>query len=165
MAKKANNAVALTSSSTANDAVSAIKAQLEQLKEITGSEFKSGGKGTVQGFPNSIQDETNIENLVRMYSSVNGKENAYNNAISDITAEFPGFKAPVFKEGGCTASALKSDIVLQAKILSVKERKEYLEGLLKKAEEFLTKEDKMKSFLAELQSGLGAIPAALLAEA
>src|SRR6187549_321866 len=137
MSKKNNKlAVALSSGSTANDAVKAIKAQLDQLKEITGTEFKTGGKGTVQGFPNAIQDETSIDVLVKMYSSVNGKQNAYDSAAKSITDEFPGFQCPTFKENGATATAVKADIILRLKILSVKERRDYLEGLLKRAEEF-----------------------------
>ncbi len=162
MSKK--NAVALTSASTAKDAVEAIKAQLNQLKEITGTEFKTGGNGKVAGFPNSVQNETSIDVLVKMYSSVNGKANAYNASCEAIANDFPGFQCPTFKEEGASAESLKADIILRLKVLSVSERKAYLEGLLKEAQEFLTKEDKMASFMEKLSGGLSTVPAVLLVE-
>jgi len=162
MAKAKNNTVALSSSSTAREAIEAIKGQLNQLKEITGTDFKTGGNGKVAGFPNSIQDETSIDVLVKMYSSVNGKSKAYDASCADIAAAFPGFACPTFKEEGASAESLKADIILRLKILSVSERKTYLEGLLKEAQEFLTKEDKMASFLEKLSGGLGTVPQVLL---
>lgn len=165
MAKATKGAVALSGSSTAREAIEAIKGQLNQLKEITGTEFKTGGNGTVQGFPNSIQTEKSIDVLVKMYSSVNGKQNAYDASCQAIAKEFPGFQCPTFKEGGASAESLKADIILALKILSVSERKAYLEGLLKEAQEFLTKEDKMASFLEKLAGGLGTVPQVLLEDA
>lgn len=164
MAKKNATSVALSASSTAKDAVEAIKAQLAQLKEITGTEFKTGGNGKVAGFPNSIQNETSIDVLVKMYSSVNGRANAYDNACEAIAAEFPGFQCPTFKEEGASVESVKADIILRLKVLSVSERKAYLEGLLKEAQEFLTKEDKMASFMEKLSGGLSTVPSVLLLE-
>lgn len=160
-----NTGVAVITEGTSSiDAVTLIKRELDALKEITGSEFKTGGNGTVTGFPRSVQEEKDIPTLVKMYSSVTGKAAAYDAACAEISQAFPGFKAPVFKENGATPAALKADIILALKILSVKERKEFLEGLMKEAQEFISRDDKFKMFKAKLENSLGETPTALLQE-
>ena len=165
MSKKNNpgTGLAIMDKSSTTAVMAAIQAELDKLKEIAASNFKTGGSGAgkVGGFPRSIQDESDIPTLVRMYSAVHGKANAYDNAGAAITEQFPGFQCPVFKEEGNTADTLKADIILKLKILSVKERREYLEGLLAEAKEFITKEDKFKMFVEKLQ-GVSPAPPALI---
>lgn len=162
-ATKSETGLTIMDKSSTTSVMAAIQAELDKLKEIAASNFKTGGSGAgkVGGFPRSIQDENDIPTLVRMYSAVHGKSNAYDDAGAAITEEFPGFQCPVFKEEGNTAPTLKADIILKLKILSVKERREYLEGLLAEAKEFITKEDKFQMFLEKLQ-GVSPVPPALI---
>lgn len=153
--------VKLDTKTTTNEVLAAIKAELESLKEVTGTEFKTGGSGSVQGFPNPIQKEESIDVLVKMYSSVNGKASAYGASMEAIAKDFPGFSCPVFKENGASAEALKADIILRLKILSVVERKAYLEGLLKEAQEFQTKEDRFAAWKEKVSASFGVTPPSL----
>lgn len=159
---KNKNAVAVIGTSVP-DALDAIKAELKGLKEISETQYKTGGSGNVQNFPNSIQTETNVEQLVKMYSSVNGRANAYNNAQQALAdAVGAGFQCPIFKENGASVEAINEDIALRIKVLAISERKKELENLLDEAKEFMTREDKFSMFQSKLQSRLGLGNAALL---
>ncbi len=153
MAKKTELAVV---GSTVPDALKAIRAELKGLKEISETQYKTGGSGNVTGFGKSIQEETNIETLVKMHSSVNGRANAFNNSCEALKkAVGAGFSCPGFKENGASADAINEDIALRIRVLSIKERKDELEALLKEAETFMTEKDKFKMFQARLGSKLG----------
>lgn len=148
--KSSNMGIALSTDSSVPDALQAIRAELKTLKAVTETQYKTEGR--VEGFPKAIQEETNIETLIRMHSSIFGKANAYNNSVAAIADELGGLSVPVFKMAGSTPEAFQADIVLRIKVLNVTERKTYLEGLLKEAEQFLTEKDKWSLFVSKISS-------------
>ncbi len=155
--QKANNSLAVvTIGKTVPDALIALKAELRNLTEITESSYKTGGDGKVTNFPNSIQNETSIEKLIQMYSSVKGRSEAYNNAQAEIAQGVGGkFQAPVFRDNGQTSESILSDIILRIKVLSVSERKAKLEKLISEAQGFMSKDDQFKMWQANLAQELG----------
>ena len=136
------------------DALELLRNELKDLKVITESSYKT--KGPIDGFPNSIAEEKNIENLVKMCASVNGMANAYDNATDTLAKKLNGdFSTPVFKLSGYTKDAIIDDIVLKIRINSISERKAELEALIKEGEQFLTKEDQYKMYLQKIQKATG----------
>jgi hypothetical protein len=140
-AEKANTALAvINDDSTAIDTLDILKAELKSLKSITETAYKT--TGMVEGFPISIQNETKIENLVRMQASVQGRNEAYNKAQEVLTAELgESLSVPVFKVNGATPADIQSDIVLRIRVISVEDRKKELESLVEEGKKFLTQKD------------------------
>lgn len=130
------------------DILSLLRSELDGLQAISATQYKTNGK--VDGFPNTIETETKIENLIRMWASIKGRANAYTDAQVDL-----GIKtAPQFKLNGSTIEDFKHDIELKIQILTHSERKAELEALVKEAEGFLTKEDQFALFQQKLKSVL-----------
>jgi hypothetical protein len=156
-AKKSGQTMAVaTIGETVPDALKAIKEELSKLQAISETSYKTGSDGKVENFPNSIQTETSIDVLVKMHSSAFGRNKAYNDSQAHLSELIGGnFAAPLFKINGATFDAIESDIVLRINVLSVKERKEKLETLLKEAQEFMTREDKFSMFQQKLAAFVG----------
>lgn len=168
MAKKtANTGLALVVAGTSvPDALTLLQAELKSLTDITTTSYKTGGNGMVSGFPNSIQAETSIEKLIQMYSSINGRSAAYDNAQDELASVVGGnFQAPCFRDNGQSAENIKSDIALRIKQLSVFERKAKLEKLIEEAKAFMTKEDQFAIWQKRLASELGLTPGQAAEEA
>lgn len=157
--KTTNNSLAVaTIGKSVPDALALLRKELKALNDITESSYKTGGSGNVQGFPNSIQTETSVEVLVKMVSSVNGRAKAYDDSCAILDKKIPGgFSAPVFKENGATVEAVIDDVALRVQVLSVKERREELQALLKEAETFMTNEDKFEMFKQRLATKLAGL--------
>lgn len=156
-AAKANTSLVLaTTGDSVPDALKALRDELKGLKLIAETQYKTGSDGKVTGFSNAIQNETSVETLIKMHSSVAGRENAYNNSISKLS-EVAGtpITAPIFRDNGASLESIESDIALRIKVLNITDRKAQLEGLLKEAEQFLTEKDKFKMFQARLAATLG----------
>lgn len=122
------------------DILSLLKEELKGLQAISTTQYKTSGK--VDGFPNSIENESKVENLIRMWASIKGRANAYNEAQLDLKVT----SAPVFKISDSTPADFKHDIELKIKIINHADRKAELEALVKEGESFLTTEDKFKAF-------------------
>lgn len=154
---KVNTSLAIaTTSDSVPDALKALRKELAGLKEIAETQYKTGSDGKVTGFPNSIQNETSVEQLIKMHSSVAGRSKAYDNSLSRLSEVAGGpITAPVFKDNGASLENIESDIALRIKVLNISDRKTLLEGLLKEAEGFLSETDKFKMFQARLANTLG----------
>jgi hypothetical protein len=139
MSDKKNNKTNLPAINTP-DILSLLKDELKSLQAISTTQYKTSGK--VEGFPNSIDSETKIENLVRMWASIQGRAKAYTEAQLDLDIK----SLPVFKMSDSLPEDFKHDIQLKIKILTHAERKAELEALVKEGESFLTTEDKFKAF-------------------
>lgn len=156
MAKKATTYGLAVIGTSVPDALAAIKEELKSLRTITETQYKTGASGNVTSFAKSIQEETSIETLVKMVSSVRGRQNAYNNAVGELSKLTGGsLSVPVFKDNSASADNIVADVALRIQVLSVKERKEELEALVKEAEGFMTKEDQFVIFQKKLASKLG----------
>ena len=153
---KKNNNLSLVIANSAPDVIQVLKGELAQLKTITESQYKTGTSGKITGFPNAIQDETSVETLVKMHSSVNGRRNAYDNSLNILSSLSGGtLSVPLFKENGNSFENIEADIALRIQVLSVSARKQTLENLLKEAETFMTEKDKFAAFLERAGQAVG----------
>src|SRR5687767_770530 len=120
----ANLAVATTVGATVPDALEALRRELKGLKTIAETQYKTGGSGKVTNFPNSIQTETSVEQLIKMHSSVSGRAKAYDASQARLS-EVAGapIVAPPFKDNDATLENIESDIALRIKVLNITDRK------------------------------------------
>lgn len=159
MAKKknANTSLAVaTIGNTVPDALTALRQELKTLREISETSYKTGSDGKVEGFPNTIQNETSVEVLIKMHSCVSGKEQAYNASQARLSQVAGGpITAPPFRMNGASLDSIEQDIALRIKVLNITDRRKELEGLLKEAEGFLSEKDKFTMFQQRLAATLG----------
>lgn len=141
---------------TVPDLLGQIKNRLKALKTITETSYKTGGDGKVTGFPNPIQNETSVEQLIKMHSSAFGRAKAYDASQARLQ-EVAGttIVAPPFRDNGSTLDSIEADIALRIQVLNVSEEKAELEAYLKEAEGFLTKEDQFSMFKQKLAAKFG----------
>lgn len=159
-AKKNTNLAVATIGNSVPDALGALRKELKDLREISESSYRTGGSGMVSGFPKSIQEETNIETLIKMHSSVSGREQAYNKSQARLSEVAGGpITAPPFKDNGQSLENIEHDIAHRIKVLNITDRKKLLEDLLREAETFLSEKDKFAMFQQRLASTLGLQPA------
>lgn len=158
--KKADNSLAVaTLGNTVPDALQALRNELKALKEISETSYKTGSDSKVSGFPTAIQNETSVETLIKMHSSVAGREKAYNASQARLSEVAGGpITAPPFRDNGASLESIESDIALRIKVLNITDRKKELEGLLKEAETFLSEKDKFEMFKQRLAATLGMQP-------
>jgi len=130
------------------EGIELVNKQIEKLKHISDSVYKTNGK--VPGFTKNIQDETNISELIKMYSSVAGREVAYNNAALELLGTEATY--PVFKLEGATSADYKTDIRLRIDIINHKTRLDELTAIKKEYTELMDKQDRMKLLAKKLES-------------
>lgn len=144
MSKKKETALALTHSAGVPDLLEVLNQKIAALKHIEESVYKTGG--TLEGF-GDIKTEMKVENLIRAFSSVRGRENAYNDAAKEL-----GLKTyPVFTISGGNAEDWKKDILLRKAIIEHKDELDKLNGFKAKAAEFLSKEDQKAMLIEEMK--------------
>lgn len=132
------------------DGIELVNQRIADLKHITESVYKTTGR--ITGFPNKIQDETSISELVKMYSSVAQRGAAYAAAQQDL-----GLKTvPQFKVDGGTVAEFKHDIQLRVAIIANKETLDELNTIKKEFTELMDKEDRMALLAKKLEKFGGA---------
>lgn len=137
------------------EGIELVNQRIADLKHITESVYKTTGR--VTGFPNKIQDETKIEELVKMFSSVAGRGAAYKAAQEALELK----SVPVFRVDGGTVDEFKHDIQLRIAILANKETLDELNQIKKEYTELMDKEDRMKLLAKRLEKfgGVAAVDA------
>lgn len=143
MAKQKTTAVALTSSAGIPDILGALEQEFKDLKRVAETPYQT--QGQLDGFGN-IKDEKNIGNLIKAYSSVVGRSEAYDKAQVALGVK----DAPEFQLNGGTVEAWKHDIQLRIQVITQDERFNQLKEFKKQAEELMDKEDKKKLLLDNL---------------
>lgn len=154
--KKSSNLGVAVITDSVPDAITALRKELQGLRQIAETQYKTGTSGKVEGFTSAIQDETSIDTLTKMHSCAYGKAKAYDASQARLADLMEGkFTGPVFKMNGASLEDIEQDIVLRIKVLSISQRKEKLEKLISEAEQFLTDTDKFKLFQVRLKAELG----------
>ena len=142
MSKKNNTELAL-SNSQVPDVLSLLDKQIAGLKKIADSVYKTTGQLTGFG---DIKQELKLENLIRAFSMVKGKENAYNEAAKELgLASYPQFSI----DGG-TAADWKQDILLRIEIITHKDKLDKLNAYKEKMSKFLSEEDQKAMLMKEM---------------
>lgn len=145
--KKKNTSSALAVFTSPVDVMQILQDELNGLKAITESAYKTSGN--LDGF-GDIKNEQKIENLIRAMSSVIGRETLYNQAADVLGIE----SYPAFQINGGNAETWSHDIKLRIAVISHAERKAELEELLKEAKSFMTVDDQKELFMKKLQAKL-----------
>ena len=151
MTKKANknNSLALSTADGARGMLTILNEKIAALKHIEESVYKTGGNLEEFG---DIKAETKVENLIRAFSSVRGRENAYNDAAKEL-----GLKTyPVYTVNGGNAEDWKKDILLRKAIIEHKDELDTLNAFKAKAADFLSKEDQQMMLIDEMKKHFGA---------
>lgn len=142
MSKKNNTELAL-SNSQVPDVLSLLDKQIAGLKKIADSVYKTTGQLTGFG---DIKAELKLENLIRAFSMVKGKENAYNEAAKEL--ELGTY--PQFSIDGGTAADWKQDILLRIEIITHKDKLDKLNAYKEKMSKFLSEEDQKAMLMKEM---------------
>ena len=147
MATKTKKAAGAELSTLATFSVPDVIAQLEkkikELDHITDSKYRTSGN--LDGF-GDIKKETSIANLIKAFSVVMAKANAYQAAATELSiATFP-----VFEVNGGSVEDWKKDIQLRIAIIEHKETLDKLQGYRDKMKEFLSKEDQKAMLMQEM---------------
>ncbi|TXG80308.1 MAG: hypothetical protein E6R13_08250 [Spirochaetes bacterium] len=143
MSKTTKATTALAKIDEVPEVLSILDQEIGKLKTISESVYKT--TGNLEGF-SDIKAETKVENLIRAYSSVKGRENAYYEAAKDLkVATFP-----VFTVSGGTAADWKQDIMLRIDIITHKDKLDKLNEYKEKMSKFLSAEDQKAMLLKEM---------------
>lgn len=131
-----------------------VNQRIADLKHIQESVYKTSGK--VTGFPGNIQTETNVSELVKLYSSVRARKQSY-----DASADELGIQSlPVFRVDGGTLEDFAHDVKLRIAIIQNKETLDELNAIKKEFTELMDKEDRMALLAKKLEKFGGTVPAA-----
>ena len=125
--------------------IAALEAKIKALDHITDSKYRTGGN--LDGF-GDLKKETNIGNLIKAFSSIRGREKAYNDAAEEMGLT----TFPVFEANGSNAEDWKQDILLRIAIINHKDTLDKLTEYRNKMKEFLSKEDQKAILFAEMEA-------------
>lgn len=149
MSKKEKNDVIVLSNGNnlpaVPNALEQLKNELKAIKEVTETSYKTDGDVDA-GFSNTIQNESKVENLVKMYGSIIARKNLYDQAQKELG----NIEVPVFKIKGHSIDAFKHDTLLKISVINYTDRKNELEALIKEGEQFLTKEHLFEMYQAKV---------------
>lgn len=140
---KKTNAVALKETNKIPEMLTVLDGKIAELKTITDSVYKT--TGNLEGF-GDIKAETKIENLIRAFSSVNGRKKAYDEAaaILGLTSH------PQFTVSGGTVEDWEQDIKLRIEIITHKDKLDKLNEYKEKMSKFLSEEDQKAMLVNEM---------------
>lgn len=125
------------------EVLSLLDQEIGKLKTISESVYKT--TGNLEGF-GDIKQETKLENLIRAFSSVKGREKAYEDAAKDLGLG----TYPQFSISGGTAADWKQDILLRIDIITHKDKLDKLNEYKEKMSKFLSAEDQKAMLLKEM---------------
>lgn len=143
--KNQTSALAIQDSSTIADGLAIIQEELKKLKHIQESVYKTSG--TIGGFKNKIENESSITELIKMASSIVGRERTYNEAAESLGLS----QYPVFSCDGGKKDEWLADIKLRIDILQTKERYDELKGYEKDLTDLMDKDDKKRILFKKLE--------------
>ena len=144
MAKKS------TELSTTEDVSSMVKLldlKIKSLEHISDTKYKTGGD--LDGFGN-IHKENKIENLIKAFSSVDGREKGYNNSAMEMGLT----TYPQFEVNGRCGDDWKHDIQLRVAIINHKEELDKLNAYRERVQALMTKEEQKRALFAEMSEYL-----------
>ena len=122
-----------------------LEQEIAKLKDIESAPWKTSG--VVDGFSTNIHDEKDIQTLIKMMSSVLGRERAYNDA-----ADFLNLKTfPVYNMNGANAEQVADDIKLRINIIQHKDKLEKLKGFKEKMTSFLSQQEQKEMLLKDME--------------
>lgn len=125
------------------EVLSLLDQEIAKLKTISESVYKT--TGNLESF-GDIKQETKLENLIRAFSSVKGREKAYEDAAKDLGLS----TYPQFSVSGGTAAEWKQDILLRIDVITHKDKLDKLTEYKDKMSKFLSADDQKAMLLKEM---------------
>ena len=144
---KKSTAIMLSKNAEVPQVLETLEKKLASLKEIVETPYKT--QGNLEGF-GDIKAETKVENLIRAFSSVRGREDAYNKAAKELSIN----TYPAFNISGGDAAAWKSDITLRIAIIEQKTTYDKLNNYKERMAKFLSEEDQKEMLIKEMMNDL-----------
>jgi len=123
--------------------ISKLDQEIAKLKVISESVYKTAGKLETFG---DIKVETKVENLVRAYSSISGKKEAYDRAARELGVK----QCLEFSINGGTLAEWKQDIMLRIDIITHQDKLDKLKSYKDKMSKFLSEEDQKAILMQEM---------------
>jgi len=117
--------------------------EIGKLKAVTESVYKT--TGNLEGF-GDIKTETKIENLIRAFSSVKGREKAYDDAAKHLGLT----TYPAFSISGGNAADWEKDIRLRIDVITHSDKLAKLNEYKDKMSKFLSAEDQKAMLLKDM---------------
>ena len=137
----------LTVKTPVPDMLATLEERIKGIKTITDTPYKT--TGNLESF-GDIKKETKVENLIRAFSSVMGRERAYGEAAKELgKTTFPQFEI-----SGGDSEAWKHDIKLRISIIEQDETLKKLTTFKDKMTSFLSEEEQKGMLLKEMESYL-----------
>lgn len=127
------------------DILAALDAKAKQFEFIKDSKYRTSGNLEQFG---DIKNEKLIPNLIRAYSFVLAKANAYEAAAKDLGLT----EYPIFEVGGGSVEDWKSDILLRKAIIEQKENSDKVQAFREKAAKFMSEADQKAMFVKEMET-------------
>jgi hypothetical protein len=146
MSEKTSTGVATLDQFSIPTIIETLDKQIKEIGNIETSSYKTNMSLSPFGNLKEVKD---VETLVKAHSLVAGKEARYNESVKTLNVE--GTAKP-FNENGYSLKEWESDIQLQVRILTHKDRLEELKKLKKEAQQFVSEEDKRAMFFQSLMS-------------
>lgn len=122
--------------------------ELQGLKTIAETPYKTSGTITTFGISVNIREEQNPENLTQLVGSVAAYENAVLTG-RDLLGETSG---PAVKFCGHLLKDIVHDVKLRKQVLASDARRKTLETLMEKSKKFMTIADEKALFEQELRA-------------
>ena len=142
-AKTKKAEVAVLTGASVPDIITKLESKIKELDHITDSKYRTSGN--LDGF-GDIKKETSIGNLIKAFSSVMARAEAYQRAADALKLD----TFPVFEVNGGSVTDWEMDINLRIAIIQHKETLDKLNSYRDKMKEFLSKEDQKAMLLQEM---------------
>ena len=146
-----SKAVAISGNTDTQEVLGLLSDELASLKKITDKPYKTTGNLDIGGGNTiDIKTETKVVNLIRGFSSIMGREKAYNEAAQEL-----GVKTyPVFEMSGGGVTDWREDIMTRLAVIQYEDRKNKLQGFKDKMQKFLSETDQKEMLIKEMASFL-----------
>ena len=150
MTKKVKETAMVLADTRTADVLNILDAKIKSLKEITECSYKTGGN--LSGF-RDIKSETKVENLIRAFSTVKARDQAYHEAAKDMgLKEYPAF----IIDGG-DVDSWRHDILLRKSVIEYKETLDALTVYKEKMSRFMSEAEQKQMLMEEMGTFLAGL--------
>ena len=133
------------------EALSLIKAKLKEFKKHSGTEKEITAK--VPGFNMALKDFTTVADLLKAYSSLQGKEEYYTQAAKELIPENT-VKIPPYTPGGHSLSQWKKAFKARVAEVANKQKIDQLTKMEKTLSKHLSEEAQLQNDLNQIGKDL-----------
>ena len=143
---KTEATTALSLNFNAADSMKAVQAELAKLTKIAERVYNTQDKTIVMGSGESIsiQNCTDIAQLIKLGASVRARQAAYDGFNSELVSKGLIKEAPLYTEVGVSADGIIEDICLRITVLDTEGRRKELTDIANDFKELISREEKIQ---------------------